>query len=124
MGNFGMGEMLFIGVFALLLFGPKRLPEISRSVGKAIREFKQVTNGMTHDLRSEWATISSLEPPAPAAPAASVPANAAPPPSAPAVLPADSSGAAGGSGAADVPGPAGGHAAGPPLPSVQPGVAS
>jgi sec-independent protein translocase protein TatA len=82
MGNFGMGEMLFIGVFALLLFGPSRLPEISRSVGKAVREFKQVTNGMTQGVRSEWASLSDLRPPSatsstPATPAP-VPGSASP----------------------------------------------
>ncbi|MCX6559746.1 MAG: TatA/E family twin arginine-targeting protein translocase [Candidatus Aminicenantes bacterium] len=42
-GNIGMPEMMIIMVVALLVFGPKKLPEIGRSVGKAIREFKKST---------------------------------------------------------------------------------
>jgi sec-independent protein translocase protein TatA len=39
-GNFGMGEILIVLVFALIILGPKRLPEVARSVGKGVREFK------------------------------------------------------------------------------------
>ncbi len=39
--NLGMGEILVLLVLALLLFGAKRLPEIGRSAGSAIREFKK-----------------------------------------------------------------------------------
>lgn len=82
MGNFGLGEMLFIGVFALMLFGPKRLPEISRSVGKAVREFKQVTGGMTQDFRSEWDSLSDLRSPvaSPSPRVGSAPASGSPAP--------------------------------------------
>ena len=41
MFNFGMGELALIFLIILLLFGAKRLPEIARSLGKAIREFKK-----------------------------------------------------------------------------------
>ena len=44
MGNLGAGEFLFIAIFALLVFGPKRLPEIGRSVGKALAELRKATN--------------------------------------------------------------------------------
>ncbi len=40
LGGFGMGEMVFIFLIVLLLFGAKRLPEIGSSLGKGIREFK------------------------------------------------------------------------------------
>jgi sec-independent protein translocase protein TatA len=50
MGNFGPAEMLVIAVFALLVFGPRRLPEIARSVGKAVREFKKATSEFTQEL--------------------------------------------------------------------------
>lgn len=43
-GNIGLPEMIFIMVIALLVFGPKKLPEIGRTVGKAIREFKKSTD--------------------------------------------------------------------------------
>ena len=53
MGNFGPAEMLVIVVFALLVFGPRRLPEIARSVGKAVREFKKATSEFTEELSLE-----------------------------------------------------------------------
>lgn len=53
MGNFGVGEMVVIAVFGLLVFGPQRLPEIARSVGGFIREFKAVAGGLTADFKAE-----------------------------------------------------------------------
>lgn len=41
----GTGEMIIIFCVILLLFGGKRLPELARSLGKGIREFKQACNG-------------------------------------------------------------------------------
>ncbi len=43
---FGTGELLIILVLILLLFGGKRLPELARSLGEGIREFKRACNGM------------------------------------------------------------------------------
>lgn len=40
-GSFGMGEMVILLVIVLVLFGAKRIPEISASFGKGIREFKR-----------------------------------------------------------------------------------
>lgn len=48
--NLGPGEILLIAVFALLVFGPKRLPEIARSVGRAVREFQKATGELTREL--------------------------------------------------------------------------
>ena len=42
-GNIGLPEMIFIMAIALLVFGPKKLPEIGRTVGRAMREFKKST---------------------------------------------------------------------------------
>jgi sec-independent protein translocase protein TatA len=42
-GSLGMPELLLIMVIALLVFGPKKLPEVGRSLGKALREFKKTT---------------------------------------------------------------------------------
>lgn len=39
-------EWLLIVFVALLLFGPKKLPELGRAIGKGLREFKQATSGM------------------------------------------------------------------------------
>ena len=42
--NLGMGEITLLIVLALVLFGPKRLPEMGRAAGRAIREFKSALN--------------------------------------------------------------------------------
>ena len=44
-GGLGMGEMLLIFLVVLLLFGAKRLPEIGRSMGRGLREFKSGVEG-------------------------------------------------------------------------------
>lgn len=45
MPNVGPGEVILLLLLALLLFGPKRLPEIGRSLGRGIREFKDGMSG-------------------------------------------------------------------------------
>jgi sec-independent protein translocase protein TatA len=45
MGNIGPMEILLVAGLALLLFGPKRLPEIGRSLGNGLREFKDSVSG-------------------------------------------------------------------------------
>ena len=40
MGGLGLPEMIIIGIIALLIFGPKKLPELGSGLGKAIRDFK------------------------------------------------------------------------------------
>ena len=47
----GGPELLFIGVLALLMFGSKRLPDLGRSLGRAMREFKKATSGVEQNLR-------------------------------------------------------------------------
>lgn len=44
MGRLGVWEILAILLLVLLLFGPRRLPEIGRAVGRTIQEFKRATN--------------------------------------------------------------------------------
>jgi TatA/E family protein of Tat protein translocase len=48
--SLGWSEIAFIFVIALLVFGPKKLPEIGRTLGKGLREFKKATD----DLKSNW----------------------------------------------------------------------
>jgi sec-independent protein translocase protein TatA len=50
---FGIGwvEILILLLVALLLFGPKRLPEMGRSLGKGLREFKDSVTGKDEDER-------------------------------------------------------------------------
>jgi sec-independent protein translocase protein TatA len=49
-GNLGFGELMIILVIVLVLFGAKRIPEISASFGKGIREFKKNVNDVEGSL--------------------------------------------------------------------------
>ena len=51
--TFGFSEMIFIGVLALLLFGPKRLPEMARTLGKLMAEFKKASNQFQGQFQEE-----------------------------------------------------------------------
>lgn len=44
LGNLGVTEILVIGGVVLLIFGPKRLPELAKGLGKGIRDFKKALN--------------------------------------------------------------------------------
>jgi sec-independent protein translocase protein TatA len=48
-GMFGMQELIVVLLICLLIFGAARLPEIGRSLGKAIREFKKVGKELDDD---------------------------------------------------------------------------
>ena len=52
MGPLGMPEMIAIFVIALLLFGPKKLPELGRTLGKAITEFRRAKNELKSTFES------------------------------------------------------------------------
>lgn len=56
--NLGMPEMLFIFLMALIVFGPKRLPELARKFGKVMAEFKRATNDFKYQIENE---IEQLE---------------------------------------------------------------
>ena len=45
MGNLGLSELLVIAVVALLVIGPKRLPEVARGLGEALRAFQEAMKG-------------------------------------------------------------------------------
>ena len=45
MGNLGLSEIVVIGVIALLVIGPKRLPEVARGLGEAVRAFQKALKG-------------------------------------------------------------------------------
>lgn len=53
LNQIGIPEIIMILGLALLLFGPKKLPEIGRSIGKGIREFKKGTSGLMDSLNEE-----------------------------------------------------------------------
>ena len=62
MGNLGMPELILIMVLALLLFGPKKLPEIGKSVGKALGEFKRASNDLKRTIEDEMEKVQRDEP--------------------------------------------------------------
>jgi sec-independent protein translocase protein TatA len=52
-GSIGTPELIVIFVIALVVFGPRRLPELGRSLGKAIAEFKRATSELQRTLEEE-----------------------------------------------------------------------
>jgi len=53
MGNLGPGELILILAVALIIFGPKKLPEIGKGVGKAMREFNKARNDFMDTLNTD-----------------------------------------------------------------------
>jgi len=53
MGNLGFTEILLIAVVLLLLFGPSKLPELGKSLGKGIQEFKKAGRELTEPLKDD-----------------------------------------------------------------------
>ena len=51
--NLGWGESAVLLVLALLVFGPERLPRMAAQAGRMVRQFKQMANGVTDDLKRE-----------------------------------------------------------------------
>jgi TatA/E family protein of Tat protein translocase len=52
-GSLGMPELIVIFVIALIVFGPRKLPELGRSLGRGIAEFKKATNELQSSLEEE-----------------------------------------------------------------------
>lgn len=57
MGSLGMQEIIVIFVLALIVFGPRKLPEIGKSIGKSLAEFRRASN----ELRQTWEEEVRLE---------------------------------------------------------------
>jgi TatA/E family protein of Tat protein translocase len=86
-GPLGFPEVVFILVLALLIFGPKRLPEVGRTIGKGVAQFRRATTDLKRTIESEialeddapgrsGARPAALPPPRPIpAPAPAAPAN-------------------------------------------------
>jgi sec-independent protein translocase protein TatB len=55
--NLGMPEMIFIFLLALVVVGPKRLPELARQLGKIMAEFKRASNEFKNQLETEMMNI-------------------------------------------------------------------
>jgi len=47
----GFGELLFLAILALVVFGPKRIPEIGRTVGRFLRQVREATAGMDREVQ-------------------------------------------------------------------------
>ena len=52
-GSIGMPELIIILVIALIIFGPRKLPELGRSLGRSINEFKKASNELRSTLEDE-----------------------------------------------------------------------
>ena len=52
-GSIGMPELIIIFVIALIIFGPRKLPELGRSLGKSLSEFKRASNELRSTLEEE-----------------------------------------------------------------------
>jgi TatA/E family protein of Tat protein translocase len=85
MFDIGLQEMLIIGVIALLVFGPSKLPELGRMFGRAMREFRRASD----EFRSTVETNLHINDPEPLIPSTSDPVATAPLPSESEVTPAE-----------------------------------
>jgi sec-independent protein translocase protein TatA len=57
MGSLGVPEMIFIFLLALVLFGPKKLPELGRTMGKALTEFRRASSDLKSSFEREMQTL-------------------------------------------------------------------
>jgi len=85
MFDIGLQEMLVIGVIALLVFGPSKLPELGRMVGRAMREFRRASDEFRATVETNL-NINEPDPPPVPATAEPIPDTTATEPAAPPVL--------------------------------------
>ena len=52
-GSIGMQELLIIFIIALLIFGPRKLPKLGRSLGRSLAEFRRASNELKNTLEEE-----------------------------------------------------------------------
>ena len=76
MGPLGVPELIIIFIVALLVFGPRKLPELGKSLGKGLSEFRRASNELRNTLEEE-VRAAEYEPPTPP-PKLEKPAEAAP----------------------------------------------
>jgi len=60
-GSIGGTELLIIVIIALVVFGPKRLPELGRTIGKGLSEFRRASNDLKRSLEDEIALDDRAE---------------------------------------------------------------
>lgn len=74
MFGLSLGEVLILGVIALIVIGPKQLPEVARNIGRFLNDLKRATEGFTDDIKQQVKMDFDLKPrlkdPPPAAPEA------------------------------------------------------
>jgi Tat protein translocase TatB subunit len=85
MFGIGMTELLVIFVIALIVLGPKRLPELARSLGKSLNEFRRASS----DLRREFLDVTEQARSDPSKPTGDAPATSQPQPEGAAPKPAE-----------------------------------
>ena len=64
-GRMSFGETIFLFLLALIIFGPKKLPQIARQVGKALNEFRRASNEFKAQIEQEIANLEHDSPPRP-----------------------------------------------------------
>ncbi len=64
-GSLGLPELMFIMLLALLIFGPRKLPEIGRTLGRALGEFRRATTDLKRTLDVEMSTDETVGKPPP-----------------------------------------------------------
>jgi sec-independent protein translocase protein TatA len=87
LGNVGPLEIVVVLIIALVVFGPKRLPELGNSLGKGIREFRDTVTGDKHDDDDDAKALSATQATATPVQPAAAPAEPAPAPVEPPVDP-------------------------------------
>ncbi len=73
-GPIGVPELIIILTIALIVFGPRKLPELGRSLGRSLNEFKRASNELRHTLDEEirveeQKSTERQQPPSPVPPA-------------------------------------------------------
>ncbi|MBS4175838.1 twin-arginine translocase TatA/TatE family subunit [Bacillus sp. FJAT-49736] len=57
----GIGSLIIIVIVALLVFGPKKLPQLGKAAGSTLREFKNATKGLADDEEDETAKDTKVD---------------------------------------------------------------
>ncbi|WP_249871820.1 twin-arginine translocase TatA/TatE family subunit [Oceanobacillus saliphilus] len=60
LANIGVPGLILVVLLALIIFGPKKLPEIGKAAGQTLREFKDSTRGLTSDATDEINEVKAI----------------------------------------------------------------